>query len=218
MKKRNVWQGLKKHRKAVTGLLTLAICLGVISAVGGVFPEKNVTTGAGEIPEHDGDVLVDSLQITDPKETSENETDKEATDGEKAKTAEDSELVTSDDVSDMKNSDTYFEEMRATINMDRNQMISMLTDAEAQAENQSEKQNANNQKLKILDYMEQEQNVENVIKTKKLPTCLVLISDSGINVTVDKQDLNQTDVAKICDIVMRETGRKASEIVIQSKF
>ncbi|MCB6367507.1 SpoIIIAH-like family protein [Intestinibacillus massiliensis] len=56
------------------------------------------------------------------------------------------------------------------------------------------------------------------MKTKKLPECLVLITDSGVNVTVNKQDLNQSDVAKICDVIMRETGRKAPEIVIQSKF
>ena len=33
-----------------------------------------------------------------------------------------------------------------------------------------------------------------------------------------KQELTDNDVAKICDIVMRETGRNASQIIIQSKF
>ena len=118
----------------------------------------------------------------------------------------------------MENSDTYFEEMRATINMDRNEVISMLTDAENTAEGSSEKENATQQKLQLLEYMEQEQNVENAIRTKGLPECLVLITESGVNVTVDKQDLNQSDVAKICDVVMRETGRKAPDIIIQSRF
>ena len=102
--------------------------------------------------------------------------------------------------------------------MDRNQVISMLTDAETTADSSSEKESATQQKLKLLKYMEQEQNVENAIKTKKLPECLVLITDSGVNVTVNKQDLNQSDVAKICDVIMRETGRKAPEIVIHSKL
>lgn len=214
MKKQNVWKAVKKHKKAVAGLLTLAVCFGVISAVGGVFPAKETAAGSSDIPEHDGDILVDSLQIDDGGKT---DSSKPEAKTEKGK-SKDSRLVTSDDINELKNTDTYFEEMRATINMDRNQMISMLTDTESQAANQSERQNANDQKLKILEYMEQEQNVENVIRTKKLPECLVLITDSGINITVNKQDLKQADVAKICDIVMRETGRKASEIVIQSKF
>ena len=34
----------------------------------------------------------------------------------------------------------------------------------------------------------------------------------------NKQELNDNDVAKICDIVMRETGLIACQIIIQSKF
>ena len=44
------------------------------------------------------------------------------------------------------------------------------------------------------------------------------MSDNAVNVTVNKQELTKSDVAKICDIIMRETGREASEIVIQSKY
>lgn len=129
-----------------------------------------------------------------------------------------SETVTSDDISELDNADTYFDEVRATLNMDRNQIISMLTDVIAEAESESEKDNAAAQKLKIIDYMDKEQLIEKLIDTKGLPSCLVLISDNAVNVTVNKQDLTQSDAAKICDIVMRETGRDAGQIVIQSKF
>lgn len=210
MKKHNLWEKIKKHKKIVSGVLVIALCLGIVSAIGGVFPTPNAVKSNQDIPEHDGDVLVDSVNVKD---------ESKAKDAKKeTKKSKETKTVTSDDVSDLKNSDTYFEEMRATINMDRNQVISMLTDAEATAKNSSEKESATEQKLKLLEYMEKEQNVENVIKTKNLPECLVLITDSGVNVTVNKQDLNQNDVAKICDIIMRETGRKAPEIVIQSKF
>ncbi|MDF3001545.1 MAG: SpoIIIAH-like family protein, partial [Bacillota bacterium] len=47
---------------------------------------------------------------------------------------------------------------------------------------------------------------------------LVLITDNSVNVTVNKQEISQSDVAKICDIVIRETCRDASQIVIQSKY
>ena len=202
MKKERVWEQIKRHKRAVQGVFVILLCLAVVTAIGGVFPAKD----AANIPEHDGDVLVDSLAVDTGSNVGK----------EKSKT--ETELVTSDDVSDLKNADTYFEEMRATINMDRNQVIAMLTDAEAQAGSSQEKENASKQKLQILHYMEQEQNAENIIKAKGLPQCLVLITDTSVNVTVDKQDLKQSDVAKICDVIMRETGRKAPEIVIQSKY
>lgn len=206
MRKHNIWAKVKRHKKIVSGVLVMALCLGVVTAVGGVFPSPDSVKSSSQIPEHDGDVLVDSINVQDESDSVAN-TEKK-----------DTELVTSDDVSDLENSDTYFEEMRATINMDRNEVISMLTDAETSAKTSAEKENATEKKLKLLEYMEQEQNVENAIKAKGLPECLVLITDSGVNVTVNKQDLDQSDVAKICDVVMRETGRKAPEIIIQSKF
>lgn len=201
-----LWKRIKRHKKTTGAILIVILCLAVVTAIGGIFPEKEAIK-SGSIPEHDGDVLVDSIQVEEESSQSKEKKETTATD-----------LVTSDEVGDKENTDSYFEEMRATINMDRNQVISMLTDAEAQASNPSEKENASKQKLKLLQYMEQEQNVENIIKTKGLPQCLVLITDTGVNITVDKQDLNQSDVAKICDVVMRETGKKATEIVIQSKY
>lgn len=206
MKKHNLFQKLKGHKKIISGMLVLTLCLGMAAAAGGIIQKKDPVKSSSNIPEHDGDILVDSIQVNDSSESSGKQETK------------DSELVTSDDVSDLDNSDTYFEEMRASINMDRNQVISMLTDAETSSKTNGEKENASQQKLKLLEYMELEQNTEHAIKAKGLPECLVLITDSGVNVTVNKQDLNQSDVTKIYDVVMRQTGRKAPEIVIQSKF
>ena len=42
-----------------------------------------------------------------------------------------------------------------------------------------------------------------------------MITDTGVNVTVDSEELDQNMVTKICEIVMRQTDRKASEIVVQ---
>jgi stage III sporulation protein AH len=128
-------------------------------------------------------------------------------------------IVTSDDLSEAANADAYFEEVRATINMDRNQVISMLTDViEETKDGSAEKNNATQQKLKIIDYMNKEKVIENLIKNKGFEDALVLMTDNSVNVTVNKQEITQSDVAKICDIVIRETGRDASQIVIQSKY
>ena len=64
--------------------------------------------------------------------------------------------------------------------------------------------------------MDQEQIIEKLIKTKNLPEALVIITDNSVNVTVSTQELLRSDVAKI-DIVMRETGRDAGQIVVQNK-
>ena len=60
--------------------------------------------------------------------------------------------------------------------------------------------------------------MESLIKSKNLPSSYVVITEGGVSVTVDKQELDTNTVAKICDIVMRETGRSADKIVIQSKY
>ena len=126
------------------------------------------------------------------------------------------ESVASDDGVE-KNTDKTFAEERANINLDRNEVIAMLTDTIAQADNEAEKKNATEQKLKIIKYMDQEQIIEKLIKTKDLPEALVIITDNSVNVTVNTQELLRSDVAKIYDIVMRETGRDAGEIVVQNK-
>ena len=63
--------------------------------------------------------------------------------------------------------------------------------------------------------MEQEKTVETLIKNKGLPECFVVITDSGVNVTVNSKEIDQNMVTKITEIIMRETDRKASELVIQ---
>ena len=122
-------------------------------------------------------------------------------------------LVTSDDISDMENTDTYL--VGEGVDMDRNEIISMLEDAEASAPTAEEKKNASREKMKLLEYMEQEKTVEALIKNKNLPDTFVVITDNGVNVTVNTEKLDQPTVTKICEIIMRQTDRKASEIVVQ---
>ncbi len=188
----------KKGRIAGAAVLALFVCA---AAVMQIKPDLVATLTGSEIPQHDGDVLVDSLNISDDDvEAEKNET----------------QSVASDDGVE-KNTDKTFEEERAGINLDRNEVIAMLTDTVAQADTEAEKKNATEQKLKIIKYMDQEQIIEKLIKTKDLPEALVIITDNSVNVTVNTQELLRSDVAKIYDIVMRETGRDAGQIVVQNK-
>jgi nicotinic acid phosphoribosyltransferase len=124
-------------------------------------------------------------------------------------------LVTSDDVTELENSDTYFQEMRATLEMERNKIIELLSDSEGSSSTQAEKEEAAAEKMRLLNYMEQEKTIETLIQNKNLPECFVVISDSGVNVTVNSKELDQSMVTKITEIILRETDRKASELVIQ---
>ncbi|MBR4410349.1 MAG: SpoIIIAH-like family protein [Firmicutes bacterium] len=140
-----------------------------------------------EIPVHDGDVLVDSLNIS---EAGASGSDKEGT----------------------------FEERRAALELERNKLISSLDSTINHSDNDAEKKKASSEKERIMNAMETELAVESLIETKNLPDSFVMITESSVNVTVDKQELDTNTVAKICDIVMRETGKTADRIIIQSMY
>lgn len=193
---------LGKNKKLVAGLAALMVCCGAFLASGRLLTDKAANS---DIPLHDGDVLVDSLGVDDEDSTSEKKSSK----------SREAKLVASDDVAQLENQDSYFQELRATLDMDRNKIISMLTDAEESASTKKEKQEATAQKMRLLNYMEQEKTVETLIKNKGLPESFVVISDSGVNVTVNTDKLDQQTVTRICEIVMRQTSVKASEIVVQ---
>ena len=204
--KKSVFTFLKNNRKKLSVLAALMICVGVYAAAGDAFPGgKKVNE---DVPLHDGDVLVDSLNISesDPSDSGSSDSD-----GKK----DESSLVTSDDVSELKNTDTYFQELRATLDMDRNKIISMLTESESSASSRTEKEKATSEKIKLLGYMEQEKTLETLVKNKGLPETFIVISDTGVNVTVNTKKLDQQMVTRICEIIMRNTGREAGEIVVQ---
>lgn len=194
----------KKKLALLCGMLTLI--LGVSAVNGRLANSEDLSVSAGyeeyELSqlEHDGEVLVDSINITAIPGSSE------------------SIIVTSDNVAELENTDTYFDEVRASVTMDRNEIITMLTDVISELPEGSEKNNATQQKLKLIDYMNTENEVENLIENKGFSEALVIITDTSVNVSVKKQELSQADLAKIMDVVIRETGRSAEEIIIQSKF
>lgn len=178
---------LKNNKKTATLLAALVLCVGAYLITGSVTGDKSVND---DIPLHDGDVLVDNVE-------------------------DDSSLVTSDQSVDEGNNDSYFEELRANLEIDRNTIISMLTDAEKTAATTEEKKKASDEKIKILEYIETEKNIETLITNKGLPECFIVISDTSVNITVNTENLDQETVTQICEIVMRQSGRNASEIVVQ---
>lgn len=162
----------------------LTVCALALVLTGGVVVTSSLDKN-NDIPVHDGEVLVDSLNVSE-KDTEELKGD--------------------------------FQSMRAEFELERNKLISTLDTTINNSDNENEKKNASKEKKRIIEYMEKELAIESIIKSKGLPESFVLITESSISVTVDKQDLDTNTVAKICDIVMRETGKPAEKIIIQSKY
>jgi len=111
-----------------------------------------------------------------------------------------------------------FEERRAALELERNKLLAALDSTINNSSNNSEISAASAEKERIMTNMENELSIESLIASKNLPASFVLITESSVNVTVDKQELDTNTVAKICDIVMRETGRSADKIIVQSMY
>ena len=205
----------KKKIAVLSAMLVMILCVGAINHRLSVQEDLSVSAGYEDYElsqlEHDGEVLVDSINVTALPGESDGSGDSDQP------VSGDGQIVTSDNVAELENADTYFGEVRASVTMDRNEIISMLTEVINELPDGTEKNNATQQKLKIIDYMNKENEIESLIENKGFSEALVIITDTSVNISVKKQELSQADVAKIMDIAMRETGRTAEEIVIQSK-
>ncbi|MGI6733127.1 MAG: SpoIIIAH-like family protein [Anaerovoracaceae bacterium] len=209
----------KSVRKKTLILLSMLFVVLAIGVINNRLAEKDVLTASEDyvnyeqqqIDEHDGEVLVDSIQLAAVPGTSpENNTE--------APAEESAIVITSDDISELESADAFFAEIRAALDMDRNEILSMLTSVIEESEPGPEKDNATQQKLKIIEYMNTEKVIENLIVNKGFAEAFVVMTDTSVNVTVNKEELNQSDVAKIMDVVLRETKRPADQIVIQNKY
>lgn len=197
---------MKRKKLDIKGILNKKENVAIM-AVAVIFCAGLVVTNvkSGKIPLHDGDVLVDSrnvAQAVEPAAEGEGDTaaNAETSDGEKA------------------SGGSPFDEKRAALELERNDLIAKYDDTIKNSSNDAEKKNAVAQKEKLTGYMEKEVAIEGILSTKNLPACLVIMTDSTVTVTVDEQDLKQNTVAKICSIVMEETGRTADKIIIQSSY
>ena len=198
----------KKKMAVLCSMFVMILCVTAVNNRFSNQEELNVSAGyedyeLGQL-EHDGEVLVDSINVVSVPGSS--------------AVSETSTVVTSDNVEELSNQDTYFDEVRSSITMDRNEILSMLTEVINELPEGTEKNNATQSKLKLIEYMNTENEIETLIENKGFTEALVVITDTSVNVSVKKQELSQADIAKIMDVTMRETGRKAEEIVIQSKF
>lgn len=65
--------------------------------------------------------------------------------------------------------------------------------------------------------MEDETAIENLVKAKGYADCVAFIDESGVSVVVKSESMEKEGVAKIKDIVIEQTGVKATQIKISNK-
>ena len=110
--------------------------------------------------------------------------------------------------------DDYFASARLTRQQARDSAISLLEDAADQSV-----ANQASESIQVLaSYTLKEAQIENLVTAKGYQDCVAFMGDDSLSIVVSTKDgeLNATDVAKITDIAMTETGYAANAIRIMA--
>ena len=112
--------------------------------------------------------------------------------------------------------DDYFATARLSRKQARDNAISMLQEAETDANAEQSVLNEASQTLQVLAaYTVAESQIESLVTAKGYRDCVAFMGDDSISVVVSDSDgLDATDVARIKDIVINETDYTAGQIKI----
>ena len=113
---------------------------------------------------------------------------------------------------------TFFIETRLERDKKRSEMISNLNEIiNNNNTGQDLRDQAQSMKLNLITSTEREMMIESMVMAKGFRDVVVYLSDQSINIVVQSEGLNSTDVAKIVDIVRRETQISMDNIIIMNK-
>ena len=115
------------------------------------------------------------------------------------------------------NAGSYFDTARLSRQQSRDNALSLLREASAQDNvEQSALDDANRAIQTLAGYTMLEGQVENLIIAKGYADCVAFMGENSISVVVSAAEdgLQMEDVAKITDIVLRETSYAADQITI----
>ena len=113
----------------------------------------------------------------------------------------------------------YFASARLTRQQARDSAISLLEDAAQQEDADQSVANQASESIQVLaSYTLKEAQIENLVTAKGYADCVAFMGDDSLSIVVSKEDgtLDASDVAKITDIAMTETGYAASAIRIMA--
>ena len=113
----------------------------------------------------------------------------------------------------------YFAAARLNRQQARDSALSLLQDAAAREDADETVKNQVNETIQTMaDYTVTEAQIENLVTAKGYADCVAFMGDDSLSIVVSKEDgtLDASDVAKITDIAMTETGYAASAIRIMA--
>lgn len=113
------------------------------------------------------------------------------------------------------NAFSVFKEERETTRMQELKYIESVVES-AETDDQT-KADAQAQKLTLAANMENELLTEGLIQTGLGMEAVVTISNEAVNVVVDKEELSETEVTQIADIIKTHTQAEAESIKIMPK-
>jgi len=111
----------------------------------------------------------------------------------------------------------YFSEARLNRQQARDSAMSLLQEAAKDDKASKETIKEANQSIQTMaNYTLTEAQIENLVVAKGYTNCVAFLNDSSISVVVSgtENGITDTDVAKIGEIVMEQTGLKADNIKI----
>ncbi|MCC5909940.1 MAG: SpoIIIAH-like family protein [Clostridiaceae bacterium] len=157
----------------------------------------------------DKDIDTNNVMMVDSKDHSEIEDFVEETSAEIAEVITNKELM---------KSNIYFIESKLERDKKRSEMISYLNDIINNELTSEEMRNqAQGLKLNMITGTEREVLLENMIISKGFNDAVVHLTDKSVNVVVNSNTLTEGDVAKIVDIIRRETNIGMDRITIMNK-
>lgn len=112
----------------------------------------------------------------------------------------------------------YFLQAKIDIEMEREKTIERFDEIiDNEKIDEESRKSAVDKKLKLIDVMNKEKIIESLIKSKGFEDAVVFITEENVYVTVQTENLAKSDVAKISDIVTRETKYSLDNVTIQNK-
>lgn len=114
------------------------------------------------------------------------------------------------------NENDYFATARLSRKQARDNAINMLKDASTDENADQSVLNEASETLQVLaSYTVAESQIENLVTAKGYADCVAFMGAESVSVVVDDPDgLDATDVARIMDIVVQETGYEPTQIKV----
>ena len=109
----------------------------------------------------------------------------------------------------------YFIEARMDREQKRSEQIEILSECiSSETLDKDSKSNAATNLITLQERIEKESGIESLLKAKGFKEVFVRISEDDVDVVINKEKIEEADIAQIEDIVRRKTGYKASQIRI----